>query len=94
MTNKNGYKLQSLDIRYQTYGEFKGKYTGKIAFENGDNEAFTFNLSQEETQSYLDLLASKLVGSASGLADKLLNSMNLLPPVEKNAAIEEAIVAQ
>jgi hypothetical protein len=91
MTNKSGYKLKTLDIRYQDWGEYKGKYTGKIAFENGDNEAFTFNLTQAETQAYLDLLASKLMGSAATLADKLLDSMNLLPMVEKNTAIEEAI---
>lgn len=93
MTNKDGYKLKSLDIRLQDWGEYKGKYTGKISFENGSNDAFMFTLSQEETQAYLNLLAAKLVGSASHLADRLLNSMELLPTSDKHAAIEEAIPA-
>jgi len=93
ITNTQGFRLKSLDIRFQEYGEYKGKYTGRISFENAENEAFMFNLTPEETGKYLDLIAEKMVGSASHLAEKLLQSMNLLPPSEKVIAIEEAIVA-
>lgn len=93
MTNNNNYKLKSLDIRFQDYGEYKGKYMGKIAFENNQNEAFMFNLSPEETDKYLQLISEKMVGSASHLAENLLQSMNLLPMSDKHAAIEEATIS-
>lgn len=93
MTNKSGYRLKSLDIRFNDWGEYKGKHTGKIAFENGEGEAFMFNLTPEDTEMYLQLISDKLVGSASQLADKLLSSMSLLPMAEKHASIEDAIIA-
>lgn len=73
------WKLKSLKINFQEYGEFKGKYVGKIEFENDDSEAFMFNLSPEDTAAYMNLIQDKLVKNASHLGDKLLSSLNLLP---------------
>lgn len=72
------WKLKSLKINFQEYGEFKGKYVGKIEFENDSSEAFMFNLSPEDTAAYMNLISDKLVKSASHLGDKLLTSLNLL----------------
>lgn len=74
-----GWKLNSLHINFQTYGDYKGKYVGKVEFNNRENEAFMFNLSPDETTKYIDLVSEKLVHSASHLGDKLIASLNLLP---------------
>jgi len=73
------WRLKSLNIRFNDYGDYAGKYTGKIEFGNRDNEAFVFNLSPEDTEKYMALVSEKLVNSASHLGDKLLASLNLLP---------------
>ncbi len=93
ITNTADYKLKTLRIEFKEYGEYKGKYVGTIAFENGVNEAFMFNLSPEKTAQYLELVSEELVKSASSLGEKLLQSMNLLPaPTDKLSQIEEAII--
>lgn len=73
-----GWRLKSLRIDFQTYGDYAGKYVGKVEFNNRENEAFMFNLSPEETGQYIDLVSAKLVNNASHLGDKLLTSLNLL----------------
>lgn len=72
------WKLKSLKINLQEWGEFKGKYVGKIEFENDTSEAFMFNISPEDTGLYMNLIQDKLVKTASHLGDKLLSSLNLL----------------
>lgn len=83
------WKLKRLDIQFQTYGDYKGKYVGKIEFDNRENEAFMFNMTPEDTQRYIELVSEKLVNSASHLGDKLLASLNLLP-APKTIQIESA----
>lgn len=84
-----GWKLQRLDIEFQEYGDYKGKYVGKIKFASRENEAFMFNLTPEDTQRYIELVSDKLVNSASHLGDKLLASLSLLP-APKTIQIEAA----
>ena len=82
--NNNGWGLQELSIKLMTYGEFNGKYVGKVSFQNKTNDAFMFNLSPERTQKYLELIQEELVDSANHLGEKLLSSLNLLPaPTEQ-----------
>lgn len=75
----NDFRLESLTIRYNDYGEFKGRHTGKITFQNKESEGFMFNLSTEETGQFIKLLEPKLVASATILGQKLLSSLNMLP---------------
>lgn len=75
----DNYRLESLTIRYNDYGEYKGKHTGKITFQNQQSEAFMFNLSPEETNAFIKMLEPKLVASASRLGQQLLSSLNMLP---------------
>jgi len=82
-----GWKLESLNISFQTYGDYRGKYVGKVRFNNKEDEAFMFNLSPDETQEYINLVSKKLVTNASHLGDKLMASLNLLP-APKVVAIE------
>lgn len=76
--NEN-YRLESLTIRYNDYGEYKGRHTGKITFQNNQSEGFMFNLSPEETGQFIKMIEPKLVASASQLGQKLLSSLAMLP---------------
>lgn len=73
------WQLKTLNINFMTYGDYAGKYVGKVEFSNRQNDAFVFNLSPEETEKYMALISEKLVSNASNLGDKLLASLNLLP---------------
>lgn len=89
--NNPDWRLETLDIRFNDYGDFKGKYTGRVKFQNKQQEAFMFNLRSDQAEEYLRLIKGELVGAASGLGDKLLHSLNLLPPPEEKKQIGEII---
>lgn len=82
------WKMKSISISFQEYGDYKGQYVGKIEYNNNENEAFMFKLYPEECQHYMKLISEKLVQSASHLGDKLLASLNLLP-APKEIIIEQ-----
>lgn len=71
--NEQGWQLDSLTIAYQNWGEFKGKHTAKITFQNKNSDAFTFVLSPEETLAYLHLIKEKMVNNPR---TTLTNSLN------------------
>lgn len=73
------WRLETLRIDFQSYGEFKGKHICKVEFKNSNNDAFTFNLSPDETLEYIHIINKKIIQSASYLGDKLLASLGLLP---------------
>jgi hypothetical protein len=89
--NEQEWKLESLRIDYMSYGEYKGKHTAKITFQNKQSDAFTFILSPEETQGYLHLIKDKIVNSAGMLGQRLLQSLSLLPPPAETKSIGEDI---
>lgn len=90
ISNPEEWRLNALTIRYNDYGDYKGKHTGKIEFQNRQNDAFTFVLTPEKTNEYLQLVKDEIVGHASVLGQKLLQSLNLLPaPADKMAIAEE-----
>lgn len=75
----SNYKLKSIQIELQTYGEYKGKYIGKVKYENDESEAFMFNLSEERCNEYLKLVSEELVAGATELGKQLAESMKLIP---------------
>lgn len=89
--NEQGWQLQSLRVAYQDWGEFKGKHTAKITFQNKNSDAFTFVLSPEETLEYMHLLKDKMVNNAGFLGQRLLQSLNLLPAPNEQKSIGEDI---
>lgn len=76
------WKLKSISITFQDWGDYKGKYLGKIAFENRVQEAFMFNIRPELCEDYLKLISKELVGAAGMLSEKLMHSLKLLPTSE------------
>lgn len=89
--NAQGWQLENLRIDFQTYGEFKGKHTAKITFQNKQSDAFTFSLSPEETQQFLMLIKDKIVGNAGMLGQRLLHSLSMLPEMAQKKTIGEEI---
>ena len=73
------YRLQKIEIEFARWGENKGKYVGKVQFENGDSEQFSFNVTPEMSQDFLNLCSKQIVTAANQLGDKLLQSLNLIP---------------
>lgn len=74
---KNDWQLVNFELELQTFGENKGKYTGKIRFQNGDFESFRFNIKPEMAKPYINLIAKEIVASADSLAKQLIESLNL-----------------
>lgn len=75
--NDSQWKLKSINISFQEWGEYKGKYIGKIEFANRTNEAFSFNITDEKALQFLALIRDNVVDSASKLGERLMQS---LPP--------------
>ena len=74
---KENWRLQKLTIEFNSYGKNEGKYTGKIGFQNGEFEFFSFNVRPDMAQPYIDLIADDIVKSASNLGERLLLSLGL-----------------
>jgi hypothetical protein len=91
INNPKEWQLESLTIRYQDWGDFKGKHTGTIVFQNKQKDAFTFFLTPEKTNEYLQLIKDEIAANASQLGQMLMQSLNLLPPPADKMALAEQI---
>lgn len=67
-------RLKKIEIELQNWGENKGKYTGKITFEDGTNDSFTFGMSPDVCARYLTPIATEVINSANDLGKKLAQS--------------------
>lgn len=74
---KDDWRLQKIELEFQSYGEHKGKYAGKIRFQNGEFESFTFKIRPEMAQPYIDLIAEDIVKGAESLGERLIESLGL-----------------
>jgi hypothetical protein len=73
----NNWRLDSIKLDFQTWGENKGKYAGSVRFENGDYESFSFKIRPDMAQPYINLIASDVVKGADALAQRLCVSLGL-----------------
>jgi hypothetical protein len=71
------WNLDTFEVKYNSYGDFKGQYTGKVQFKNGDGESFSFNLRDGMIQPFINLIAGEMALSANSLRDRLLESLGL-----------------
>lgn len=74
---KDDWRLDKLELEFQTFGEHKGKYVGRIRFQNGDYESFTFKIRPDQAQPYIDLIAEDVVKGAESLGERLIDSLGL-----------------
>ena len=77
MSERDDWKLKSLEIEFKNHGENKGKYEGRIRFQNGDYESFSFKVRPDMAQPYIDLIAEDIVEAASNLGGRLIVSLGL-----------------
>lgn len=76
-TKRDDWRLDSIKLEFQNYGEEKGKYTGKITFQNGEYESFSFKIRPEMAERYIQVLSKDIVNSASQLGERLTESLGL-----------------
>lgn len=74
---KDDWRLQKIELEFQTYGEHKGKYVGKIKFQNGEFESFDFKIRPEMAQPYINLMSADIVKCAESLGSRLIDSLGL-----------------
>lgn len=72
------WQLKSLSIELMGYGDYKGKFVGKIKFENGDNEAFVFSIDPVESNKFLELISEKVCLTASSLGERITESIKAI----------------
>ena len=67
-------RLKKIEIELQGWGDDKGKYKGKITFEDGSNDSFTFGMTPEVCNRYLTPIANEVINSAKELGERLAQS--------------------
>jgi hypothetical protein len=86
--------LDEIKLEFENYGEHKGKYTGKVRFQNGDYESFSFKIRPDMAGPYVDLIAKDVVRGADSLARRLCESLGIADQLEtepvKFKSVEEA----
>lgn len=81
----NNWKLKSIEISFRKGYNFTGvpehekndRYEGKITFENDESESFSFKVKPDMAQKYIDLIAQDIVMAATGLGERLKESLGL-----------------
>ena len=78
------WRLKSIEIQFKkgyafekTEEEKHDRYEGKISFENGEGESFSFRVKSGMAQKYIDLIATDIVTAATGLGERLKESLGL-----------------
>lgn len=71
------YILKKIEIEYKTFGPFKDQYVGKIKFENGESEEFSFKLTPDMAEKHLAIMRDQIVAAAEMLSKDLLNTLPL-----------------
>jgi len=74
---KDDWKLDSIELKFKTYGENAGKYEGRISFSNGEYESFTFKIRPDMAEKYIQLMSGDIVTSANELGQRLIESLGL-----------------
>ena len=77
LEKKDNWRLRKIELEFQNWGENKGKYVGKISFENGEFESFNFKIQPEMAQPYIDIMAKDIVKCAESLGSRLVESLNV-----------------
>ncbi len=92
--NDSQWRLKSINITFQEWGEYKGKYLGKIQFGNGQQEAFSFNIHEDKAMQFLALIKDSVVDSAAQLGNRVLQSLpsELMAPAPQNAIEDTNII--
>lgn len=77
ISKQDDWKLKELTLKFEDWGENKGKYSGQIRFGNGDCESFSFKIRPDMATPYIDLISEDIVKAASNLGERLIKSLGL-----------------
>jgi hypothetical protein len=79
---KAEWKLKSISINFRegfslSKDEEKrhDRYEGKIVFENDEEESFSMRVKPDMSQKYIDLIAADIVEAATGLGERIKESI-------------------
>jgi hypothetical protein len=73
-SKQNDWRLQKIQLEFENYGENKGKYVGRITFQNGEFESFNFKIKPEMAKPYIDIISKDIVICAEALGSRLVES--------------------
>lgn len=80
----NEWRLKSIEIVFKKGYNFEkteiakhDRYEGKICFENNDGESFSFKVKPDMAKAYIDLIAKDIVTAATGLGERLIESLGI-----------------
>jgi hypothetical protein len=78
------WKLKSIEIQFKKGYDWENevrkksdRYEGVIKFENDDDESFSFKVKPDMAQIHIELIASDIVTAATGLGERLKESLGL-----------------
>lgn len=74
---QDDWKLDKIELEFKSYGEDAGKYVGKIRFQNGEYESFSFKIRPDMAQPYIELIGADIVKCAESLGARLVESLGL-----------------
>lgn len=80
----DNWRLEKIVIEFEKGYSFKDKpeekvdrYEGHIEFRNDERESFSFRVKPNMAQKYIDLIAADIVTAATGLGERLIESLGL-----------------
>ena len=67
-------RLKKIEIELQSWGDFKGKYLGKITYEDGLCDQFQFGLTPDICAQFLRPISERIISQSKELGEKLAQS--------------------
>lgn len=81
------WRLQKIELEFNSYGEHKGNYTGTVRFQNGEYESFNFKIRPDMAGPYVDLIAKDVVRGADSLARRLCESLGIADQLQTEPVV-------
>lgn len=68
--------FDKIEINFNSYWENKGRYTGRIRYQNWEHEAFDFIIRPDIAERYISLIAEDVVEWAENLGKRLKSNLS------------------
>lgn len=77
---KETWRLASIKIEFKrgyNFDKSVDRYEGKICFENGEEESFSFKVRPDMAADYISIMSKDIVRAAESLGQRLVESLKL-----------------